>query len=92
MTRGHRDWLGLRRTALASATTYRSPGARRGFDDSSSPSAKYQWLELSLRQCEGTLFNITHEGSARTITEHERRGAEIEALRAGDGSNAEAVD
>src|SRR5919106_1096069 len=29
MTRGHRDWLGLRRTELASATTCRSPGARR---------------------------------------------------------------
>ena len=40
MTRGHRDWLGLQRTELASATTCRSPGARRGFDDSSSPSAK----------------------------------------------------
>src|SRR5688572_16648514 len=39
MTRGHRDWLGLRCTELASATIYRSPGARRGFDDSSSPSA-----------------------------------------------------
>jgi hypothetical protein len=34
MTRGHRDWLGLRRAELASATTCRSPGARRGFDDS----------------------------------------------------------
>jgi hypothetical protein len=40
ITRGHRDWLGLRRTELASATTCRSPGARRGFDDSSSPSPK----------------------------------------------------
>ena len=39
MTRGHRDWLGLRRTELASATTCRSPGARRGLDDRSSPSA-----------------------------------------------------
>jgi hypothetical protein len=29
---------------------------------------------------------------ARIITEHERRVAEIEALRASEGSNAEAVD
>jgi lambda family phage tail tape measure protein len=41
---------------------------------------------------EGTLFGITHEGSARIIAEHERRVAEIEALRAKDGSNAEQVD
>jgi hypothetical protein len=34
MTRGHRDWLGLPRAELASATTCRSPGAQRGFDDS----------------------------------------------------------
>jgi hypothetical protein len=35
----------------------------------------------------------THaRGSARIIAEHERRVAEIEALRASNGSNAEAVD
>jgi hypothetical protein len=49
-------------------------------------------LERIARELEGTLFNITHEGSARIIAEHERRVAEIEALRARDGSNAEAVD
>ena len=32
------------------------------------------------RELEGSLFNITHEGSARTIAEHERRVAEIETL------------
>jgi hypothetical protein len=40
MTRGHRDWLGLRCTELASATTCRSPGAQRMFDPGCSPSAK----------------------------------------------------
>jgi lambda family phage tail tape measure protein len=49
-------------------------------------------LERLARELEGTLFTITHEGSARIIAEHERRIAEIEALRAQDGSNAEAVD
>jgi lambda family phage tail tape measure protein len=49
-------------------------------------------LERIARELEGTLFNITHEGSARIIAEHERRIAEIQALRAQDGSNAEAVD
>ena len=49
-------------------------------------------LERIARELEGTLFSITHEGSAQIIAEHERRVAEIEALRARDGSNAEAVD
>jgi lambda family phage tail tape measure protein len=49
-------------------------------------------LERIARELEGTLFNITHEGSARIIAEHERRVAEIEALRASDGSNALQVD
>jgi lambda family phage tail tape measure protein len=49
-------------------------------------------LERIARELEGTLFSITHEGSARIIAEHERRIAEIEALRASDGSNAEQVD
>jgi len=44
------------------------------------------------RELEGTLFSITHEGSNRIIAEHERRIAEIEALRARDGSNAEQVN
>ena len=43
-------------------------------------------------ELEGTLFSITHEGSERIIAEHERRVAEIEALRAKDGSNAQQVD
>jgi hypothetical protein len=37
-------------------------------------------LERIARELEGTLFSITHEGSARIIAEHERRVAEIEAL------------
>jgi lambda family phage tail tape measure protein len=49
-------------------------------------------LERIARELEGNLFTITHEGSARIIAEHERRLAEIEALRAKDGSNAEQVD
>ena len=49
-------------------------------------------LERIARELEGTLFGITHEGSERIIAEHERRIAEIEALRAKDGSNAEQVD
>ena len=54
MTRGHRDRLGLRRTEPASATTCRSPGARRGFDDRSSPSASLAIREiLSRRSADG---------------------------------------
>jgi lambda family phage tail tape measure protein len=49
-------------------------------------------LERIARELEGTLFSITHEGGARIIAEHERRVAEIEALRARDGSNAQQVD
>ena len=49
-------------------------------------------LERIARELEGTLFTITHEGSERIIAEHERRIAEIEALRAQDGSNAQQVD
>jgi lambda family phage tail tape measure protein len=49
-------------------------------------------LERIAREFEGTLFNITHEGSARVIAEHERRVDEMEALRARDGSNAEEID
>ena len=49
-------------------------------------------LERIASELEGTLFNITHEGSERIIAEHERRVAEIEALRARDGSNAQQVD
>jgi hypothetical protein len=49
-------------------------------------------LERITRELEGTLFNIAHEGSERIIAEHERRVAEIAALRAQDGSNAQQVD
>jgi lambda family phage tail tape measure protein len=49
-------------------------------------------LERIARELERTLFNITHEGSERIIAEHERRLAEIEALRAKDSSNAQQVD
>jgi hypothetical protein len=49
-------------------------------------------LERIARELEDNLFNITHEGRARIIAEHERRVAEIEALRARDGINAEQVD
>jgi hypothetical protein len=49
-------------------------------------------LERIARELKGTLFNITHESSARIIAEHERRVAEIKALRARDGSNAQQVD
>jgi lambda family phage tail tape measure protein len=49
-------------------------------------------LERIQQELEGNLFNITHEGSDRIIAEHERRIAQIEALRAQDGSNAEQVD
>jgi hypothetical protein len=49
-------------------------------------------LERITGQLESTLFTLTHQGSDRIIAEHERRIAEIEALRARDGSNAEQVD
>jgi hypothetical protein len=49
-------------------------------------------LERIARELESTLFSITHEGSDRIIAEHERRIAEIEALRTKDGSNAQQVD
>jgi hypothetical protein len=61
-------------------------------DDTAGVQDRAKDLERIARELEGTLFNITHEGSARIIAEHERRIAEIEALRARDGSNAEAVD
>jgi lambda family phage tail tape measure protein len=61
-------------------------------DDAAGVQDRAKDLERIARELEGTLFNITHEGSERIIAEHERRIAEIEALRAKDGSNAEAVD
>jgi hypothetical protein len=59
-------------------------------DDTASVQDRAKNLERIARELEGTLFGITHEGSARIIIE--RRIAEIEALRAQDSSNAEAVD
>jgi lambda family phage tail tape measure protein len=61
-------------------------------DDTMGVQDRAKTLERIARELEGTLFNITHEGSDRIIAEHERRIAEIEALRARDGSNAEQVD
>ena len=49
-------------------------------------------LQRLQQELEGTLFNITHEGSERIIAEHQRRLTEIEALRVKDGSNAQQVD
>jgi hypothetical protein len=61
-------------------------------DDTAGVQDRAKNLERITRELEGTLFSITHEGSARIIAEHERRVAEIEALRAQDGSNAQQVD
>jgi lambda family phage tail tape measure protein len=61
-------------------------------DDTAGVQDRAKRLERIARELEGTLFGITHEGSERIIAEHERRIAEIEALRARNGSNAEAVE
>jgi hypothetical protein len=61
-------------------------------DDTAGVQDRAKNLERIARELEGTLFGITHEGSGRTIAEQERRIAEIEALRARDGSNAQQVD
>jgi lambda family phage tail tape measure protein len=61
-------------------------------DDTAGVKERGKHLERIARELEGTLFSITHEGSARIIAEHERRIAEMEALRARDGSNAQQVD
>jgi lambda family phage tail tape measure protein len=61
-------------------------------DDTAGVQDRAKQLERIARELEGTLFSITHEGSERIIAEHERRIADIEALRAGDGSNAQQVD
>ena len=69
-----------------------APASAPAPDDTAGVQDRAKNLERIARELEGTLFSITHEGSARIIAEHERRIAEIEALRAKDGSNAEAVD
>jgi hypothetical protein len=61
-------------------------------DDTAGVKDRAERLQRIQQDLEGTLFSITHEGSERIIAEHERRIAEIEALRAKDGSNAEQVD
>jgi hypothetical protein len=60
-------------------------------DDTAGVKDRAERLQRIQEGLESTLFNITHEGSERIIAEHERRVAEIEALRAKGGSNAEQV-
>jgi lambda family phage tail tape measure protein len=73
-------------------TRAQAPASAPAPDDTAGVQDRAKNLERIARELEGTLFGITHEGSARTIAEHERRIAEIEALRARDGSNAQQVD
>ena len=72
------------------------PGSRPALppapDDTAGVKDRAERLQRIQEGLESTLFSITHEGSERIIAEHERRVAEIEALRAKDGSNAEQVD
>ena len=72
------------------------PGSRPALppapDDTADVKDRAERLQRIQQELEGTLFGITHEGSERIIAEHERRIAEIEALRAKDGSNAKEVD
>ena len=70
-----------------------APGqATPASDDTARVKDRAERLQRIQEDLESTLFGITHEGSERIIAEHERRVAEIEALRAKDGSNAEQVD
>jgi hypothetical protein len=69
-----------------------APPAPPSLDNAAGVKDRAKSLERITSQLESTLFNITHQGSDRIIAEHERRMAEIEALRARDGSNAEQVD
>ena len=69
-----------------------APASAPAPDDTAGVQDRAKNLERIARELEGTLFSITHEGSERIIAEHERRVAEIEALRARDGSNAQQVD
>ena len=67
-----------------------SPALPSAPEDTAGVKDRAERLQRLQQELEGTLFNITHEGSERIIAEHERRVAEIEALRARDGSNAAA--
>ena len=69
-----------------------APASAPAAHDTAGVQDRAKTLERIARELDGTLFGITHQGSARIIAEHERRLAEIEALRAREGSNAEAVD
>jgi hypothetical protein len=69
-----------------------APTSAPGPDDTAGVQDRAKNLERIARELEGTLFSITHEGSERIIAEHERRVAEIEALRTQDRSNAQQVD
>ena len=69
-----------------------APTSAPALDDTAPVQDRAKNLERIARELEGTLFSITHEGSARIIAEHERRVAEIEALRTRDSSNAQEVD
>jgi lambda family phage tail tape measure protein len=61
-------------------------------DDTAGVKDRAERLQRIQQELESTRFGITHEGSERITAEHERRIAEIEALRAKDGSNAQQVD
>ena len=73
-------------TSRPSAAPLPSPDGTTGVKD------RAKQLERLQQELESTLFGITHQGSERILAEHERRVAEIEALRAQDGSNAQQVD
>ena len=68
------------------------PTLPRAPDETAGVKDRAERLQRIQEDLESTLFSITHQGSERIIAEHERRVAEIEALRAKDGSSAEAVD
>ena len=89
---GTRRRRGSRSSKGRQTPAHRLQHQRPAPDDTAGVQDRAKNLERIARELEGTLFTITHEGSARIIAEHERRVAEIEALRAKDGSNAEQVD
>jgi hypothetical protein len=60
-----------------SAPARTTPGA----DDTAGVKDRAERLQRIQEDLENTLFSITHQGSERIIAEHERRVAEIEALR-----------